>query len=105
MTKLLLPTIVAAATLMFAISSESADALNVLNHGTHIVKEIYFSAVNQNTWKWNRLGFLIKPGRSWKPLDDAENCGNYDIKIIYTDGKSGVFYDVDTCNSDIELSY
>lgn len=79
-------------------SAGGNPSFNLVNHGGQVVREVYVSSVQENTWGLDRLGEqVLPPGRHLAvrlPLNDCVN----DVRIVWMDGRSEERRRVDTCS-------
>lgn len=79
-------------------SASGNPSFNLVNHGGQMMREVYVSSVQENTWGTDRLGAqVLQPGQHLAvrlPLNDCVN----DVRIVWMNGRSEERRRVDTCS-------
>ena len=73
-------------------------AFRVVNNSAATVGQLYFSHSSQSGWGVDQLGqSVLPPGRFVNYR--ANNAGNYDFRVVWTNGRAAEMRGVDICRA------
>ncbi len=98
------PLLAAACALFPAAASAESHSWKVINDGSTTIVGIYTAEAGTNApWESTNNGSL-HPGYNMNITERGGVC-DWDVKIVWADGHSSVFDDVDTCDNNLRLWY
>jgi hypothetical protein len=73
-------------------------AFSVVNNSSLTVRELYYSHSSRSGWGVDQLGSsMLPPGRAMNHR--AANTGNYDFRVVWTNGRSAEIRQVNVCRA------
>lgn len=70
----------------------------VVNRSSGVVERLYFSSSNNNEWGADQLGQNVL-GRGRMATYRASYAGNYDFKVVWSNGESAELRQVNVCRA------
>ena len=85
--------------LLHGAAQAAQQDFTILNKTGYALKHIYVSESDNNKWDEDVLGRdVLEDGESFElAFDKAENTCNWDMKVIYDDGESAVWQNLNLC--------
>ncbi len=82
-----------------AAAQSNDPSFRVVNRTSEVVQEVYASPSTQQNWGQDRLGVdMIQPGASYIVRLPADGNCVYDLRFVYTGGRSEERRNLNTCN-------
>ncbi len=82
-----------------AAAQSNDPSFRVVNRTSEVVQEVYASPSTQQNWGQDRLGAdMIQPGASYIVRLPADGNCVYDLRFVYTGGRSEERRNLNTCN-------